>query len=58
MNVPIEVRNDADPYVIFTASDTLAEADLHIFFWLSMACLLVAFSLIVLLACYYNLYIS
>ena len=58
LHVPIEVRNEADPYVVFTGIETLAEADMHIFFWLSMVCLLAAFILIFLLACYYNLYIS
>lgn len=57
-DVPIEVRHDADPYTVFTSIATLNEADMHIFFWLSMACLFAAFILIIALATYYNLYIS
>ena len=57
-DVAIEVRNDQDPYTVFTASDQTDQVDLSIFFWLSMGCLLAAFVLILFLGVYYHFYIS
>ena len=56
-DVPIEVRSEADPYVVFTGMDQTKELDLSIFFWLSMLCLLSAFCLIVALIFFYQCYI-
>ena len=57
-NIPVEIRHDSDPFTVFTAVDSMETTDLSIFFWLSMACLLVALVLIMYLGIYYHCYIS
>ena len=57
--IPVEVRHYKDPYTVFTVMDKNAEtADLSIFFWLSMVCLLTSMVLIFYLGVYYHFYIS
>ena len=57
-DISVEVRHDKDPFTVFTALEPSQIADLSIFFWLSMMCLLGALVLILFLGFYYQCYIS
>ena len=56
--VALEVRSAEDPYVVFTQFNRQDSTDLSIFFWLSILCLLAAILSILMLGCYYKLYIE
>ena len=57
-DVAVEIRNTIDPYTVFSALEGADVADLSIFFWLSMVCLLAAFFMILTLAFYYKMFID
>ena len=48
--IPFEVRHKMDPYIIYAESHYNLGRDLTIFFWLSVACLLMALAFTVVLS--------
>ena len=56
--IPIEIREVRDPYTAYLAEAEHQPSNLSFFFGLSMISLAIAFLLVVMLAIYYELYIS